>query len=94
METYVEKGATIGANATILCGNRIGHYAMIGAGAVVTRDVLPYALLVGNPAKQIGWVSEYGNRLVFNPDGEALCSESGDRYLLLNGSVVKAKREN
>ena len=88
-KTIVRKGATIGANATIICGNEIGQYAMIGAGAVVTKDVKPYALLVGNPAKQIGWVSEFGNRLVFEERGNAVCAESGQRYFLDNENVVK-----
>lgn len=86
-ETIVSKGASIGANATIVCGNRIGAYAMIGAGAVVTRDVLPYALVVGNPSKQIGWVSEYGHRLIFDENGCATCPESRQRYKLENNIV-------
>jgi len=85
--TIVEKGATIGANATIICGNRIGKYAMIGAGAVVTKDVLPYALVVGNPARQIGWVSEYGHRLTFDNKGIAFCPESGESYFLQDGKI-------
>lgn len=89
LQTLVEKGATIGANATILCGNRIGRYAMIGAGAVVTHDVLPYALLVGNPARQAGWVSEYGHRLQFDSKGKATCPESGETYQMLENRVVK-----
>jgi UDP-2-acetamido-3-amino-2,3-dideoxy-glucuronate N-acetyltransferase len=88
-KTIVRKGASIGANATILCGNEIGMYAMIGAGAVITKPVKPYALVVGNPAKQIGWVSEYGHRLNFEERGQALCEESGDRYFLENDVVVK-----
>ena len=88
-KTVVRKGATIGANATIVCGNEIGQYAMIGAGAVVTKNVKPYALVVGNPALQIGWVSEYGNRLVFEERGNALCEESRVRYFLDNENVVK-----
>ena len=87
VETLVEKGASIGANATIVCGNTIGKYAMIGAGAVVTHDVAPYALLVGNPARQIGFVSEYGHRLEFNEGGEATCPESQQQYKL-SGSTV------
>ena len=87
--TRVGKGATIGANATIVCGHNIGAYAFIGAGAVVTKDVPPYALLVGNPARQIGWMSERGCRLQFNADGEAFCEESGEKYRLINGGVVK-----
>ena len=88
-KTIVRKGATIGANATIVCGNEIGQYAMIGAGAVVTKNAKPYALVVGNTALQIGWVSEYGNRLVFEERGNALCEESGVRYFLDNENVVK-----
>ena len=87
--TRVGKGATIGANATIVCGHDIGAYAFIGAGAVVTKDVSPYALLVGNPARQIGWMSEYGHRLHFDADGMAVCPESGERYRLRDGKVVK-----
>ena len=87
--TRVGKGATIGANATIVCGHDIGAYAFIGAGAVVTKDVPPYALLVGNPARQIGWMSEYGHRLHFDVDGIAVCPESDERYLLRDGKVVK-----
>lgn len=80
MQTIVKKGASIGANATIVCGNNIGEYALIGAGAVVTKEVPAYALLVGNPAKQIGWVSEYGHRLNFDENGEAICPESKEKY--------------
>lgn len=87
-QTYVGKGASIGANATIVCGHAIGEYAMIGAGAVVTKDVPPYALVVGNPSRQIGWVSEYGHRLAFNEKGIAICPESNQRYLL-EDHVVK-----
>lgn len=87
--TIVEKGATIGANATIICGNRIGRYAFIGAGAVVTKEVLPYSLVVGNPAKHIGWMSEYGHRLQFDDNGMAVCPESGEKYKLENGMVSK-----
>lgn len=87
--THVGKGASIGANATIVCGHDIGRFAFIGAGAVVTKNVKPYALVVGNPAKQIGWMSEYGHRLEFNGEGVAICPESGERYNLLNGNVVK-----
>ncbi len=86
-QTLVKKGATIGANATIVCGNTIGEYAFIGAGSVVTKDVLPFALVVGNPAKQIGWVSVYGHRLSFNKKGEAICIESKAIYHLVNGEV-------
>lgn len=88
-KTLVRRGATIGANATIVCGHTIGEYALIGAGAVVTKDVPPYALVVGNPSKQIGWVSEYGHRLRFDEKGEARCPESGERYLQKGGKVIK-----
>ena len=91
VETLVEKGASIGANATIICGNKIGKFALIGAGAVVTKEVPPYALLVGNPAKQIGWVSEYGHRLKFDDKGTATCSESNQEYRLLNKQVERTK---
>ena len=87
--TRVKRGATIGANATIVCGHEIGEYALIGAGAVVTKDVPPYALVVGNPSQQIGWVSEYGHRLRFDEKGEARCPESGERYLQKGGKVIK-----
>jgi UDP-2-acetamido-3-amino-2,3-dideoxy-glucuronate N-acetyltransferase len=86
-KTTVKRGASIGANATIVCGHDIGEFAFIGAGAVVTKDVPPYALLVGNPARQIGWVGEYGHRLNFDADGNAVCPESGQTYVLENGSV-------
>lgn len=89
LRTVVGKGATIGANATIVCGNDIGEYAFIGAGAVVTKDVPPYALLVGNPAVQIGWMSEYGHRLEFGEDSIAVCPESGEQYKLEDGRVRK-----
>ena len=89
MKTHVGKGATIGANATIVCGHDIGAYAFIGAGAVVTKEILPYALVVGNPAKQIGWMSEYGHRLNFDKKGMALCEESGEKYELMQGIVKK-----
>lgn len=82
VKTLVQKGASIGANATIVCGITIGKYALIGAGAVVTKDVKPYALIVGNPGKQIGWVSEYGHTLSFNTKNEAVCKESGTAYIL------------
>lgn len=87
-KTLVKKGASIGANATIVCGNDIGKYAMIGAGAVVTKDVPDFALLVGNPARQLGWVSIYGHRLNFNDQNEATCPESGQRYTLNNNQVI------
>lgn len=89
VQTIVEKGATIGANATIVCGNKIGRFAFIGAGAVVTRDVKPYALVVGNPARQKGWMSEYGHRLDFDEKGVAICPESGEKYILKNDVVTK-----
>lgn len=88
-KTMVRKGASIGANATIICGNEIGEYALIGAGAVVTKPVLAYALVVGNPSKQIGWISEYGHRLKFDENGFAICVESGEKYQLKNNSVQK-----
>ncbi|RHO66028.1 N-acetyltransferase [Parabacteroides sp. AF48-14] len=87
-KTHIGKGATVGANATIVCGHTIGEYAMIGAGAVVTKDIPPYALVVGNPSVQIGWVSEYGHRLDFNEKGIAVCPESGQQYQL-HDDVVK-----
>ena len=89
LQTLVKRGASIGANATIVCGNPIGEYAFIGAGAVVTKEVPPYALLVGNPAKQIGWMSSYGHRLVFNNQGEATCPESNEQYKLENNKVTR-----
>lgn len=88
-KTVVEKGASIGANATIVCGNRIGTYAFIGAGAVVTKDVKPYALVIGNPARQTGWMSEFGHKLLFNSEGIAVCPESGQSYRLNNGNVSR-----
>lgn len=88
-KTIVKKGASIGANSTIVCGNNIGEYALIGAGAVVTKDVPAYALLVGNPAKQIGWVSEYGHRLMFDGNGMAICEESNEKYKLVENTVNK-----
>ena len=87
--TIVRKGASIGANATIVCGNNIGEYAFVGAGAVVTKEILPYALVVGNPSKQIGWISEYGHRLNFDESGLARCEESGEKYALKEGRVSK-----
>jgi UDP-2-acetamido-3-amino-2,3-dideoxy-glucuronate N-acetyltransferase len=86
-KTHVGKGASIGANATIVCGNDIGEYAFIGAGAVVTKTVPAFGLVVGNPAKQIGWVGEYGNRLNFNERGIAICPESNQQYLFSNNKV-------
>ncbi len=88
-KTKVKKGASIGANATIVCGNDIGRYAFIGAGAVVTREVPDYALVVGNPGKQTGWMSEFGHRLHFNEQGQAECPESGDIYRIENNKVSK-----
>jgi UDP-2-acetamido-3-amino-2,3-dideoxy-glucuronate N-acetyltransferase len=88
-KTYVEKGATVGANATIVCGIKIGRFAFIGAGAVVTKDVLPYSLVVGNPARHVGWMSEYGHRLNFNDKGIAECPENRDKYKLELGRVSK-----
>ncbi|MFO7829328.1 MAG: acyltransferase [Bacteroidales bacterium] len=88
-KTLVKKGASIGANATIVCGNDIGEFAFIGAGAVVVKEVKPYALIVGNPGKQIGWMSEYGHRLHFNEEGIAYCPESKEKYILENGQVYK-----
>jgi UDP-2-acetamido-3-amino-2,3-dideoxy-glucuronate N-acetyltransferase len=87
--TIVRKGATIGANATIICGIEVGNYAMIGAGAVVTKNVLPFALMVGNPAVQIGWVSEAGCTLKFNDEGLAVCNYTGVQYLLVDNKVIK-----
>ena len=89
MQTHVGRGVTIGANATIVCGNPIGAYAFIGAGAVVTKTVPAYALMVGNPARQIGWMSETGRRLRFDDNGRAVCPDSGDVYELRDGSVEK-----
>ncbi len=90
-KTHVGKGASIGANATIVCGHDIGAYAFIGAGAVVTKNVPDYALLVGNPARQIGWMSEYGCRLEFDANGKAKCTESGEMYQLSENKVSKIK---
>lgn len=91
--TLVKKGASIGANTTIICGNTIGQYALIGAGTVVTKNVASYALVVGNPSKQIGWVSEYGHRLEFDKNGIAICSESKETYKLLDHFVSKIDTE-
>jgi UDP-2-acetamido-3-amino-2,3-dideoxy-glucuronate N-acetyltransferase len=88
-KTIVRKGASIGANSTIVCGHDIGEYAFIGAGAVVTKEVLPYALVVGNPAKQIGWMSEFGIRLEFDKEGLAICAESQEKYRLKENRVEK-----
>src|SRR5690606_16950145 len=87
--TIVRKGATIGANATIVCGNEIGEYAFIGAGAVITKPVPAYALVLGNPARQIGWMSEFGERLHFDENGSAVCKESGQQYRLVNGLIER-----
>ena len=88
-KTHVGKGASIGANATIVCGHDIGKYAFIGAGAVVTKNVPDYALVIGNPARQTGWISEYGHKLKFDNAGKAVCAESGDTYELQNATVSK-----
>jgi UDP-2-acetamido-3-amino-2,3-dideoxy-glucuronate N-acetyltransferase len=88
-KTHVGKGASIGANATIVCGHDIGEYAFIGAGAVVTKNVPAYALIIGNPGRHVGWMSEYGHRLQFNEAGIAICQESKERYLLKDGKVTK-----
>lgn len=88
-KTVVKKGASIGANATIVCGHDIGQFAFIGAGAVVTKNIPDYALVIGNPARQMGWMSEYGHKLNFDKNGEAVCEESGEKYLLKNGIVTK-----
>jgi UDP-2-acetamido-3-amino-2,3-dideoxy-glucuronate N-acetyltransferase len=88
-KTLVKKGASIGANSTIVCGHDIGAFAFIGAGAVVTKEVKPYALVVGNPARQIGWMSEYGHRLNFDEEGFATCPESGEKYQLKEEEVKK-----
>ena len=87
-KTHIGNGASIGANATIVCGNPIGEYAFIGAGTVVTKEVKPFALVVGNPARQIGWMSKYGHRLEFNAEGMATCPESKETYQLKDGLVT------
>lgn len=89
VKTHVKKGASIGANATIICGNTIGEYALIGAGAVITKSLKPYSLWLGNPAKQVGWVSEYGHRLHFDDENIAKCPESGQTYKLVSESVER-----
>ena len=89
-QTIVKKGATIGANATIVCGIELGTFAFVGAGSVVTKSVADYALVIGNPARQTGWMSEYGHKLLFNKDGTAVCPESNDTYRLQNGIVTKS----
>jgi len=91
MKTVVRKGASIGANATIVCGNEIGQYAFIGAGSVITKAVPAYALIVGNPGKQTGWMSEFGHRLHFDANNMAICPESKEKYVLENNSVRKLK---
>ena len=88
-KTVVKKGASIGANATIVCGNDIGEYSFIGAGAVVTKEIPPYALVIGNPARQTGWISEYGIKLKFDEEGKAVCRESGEKYILKDNRVNK-----
>ncbi|MGW8316994.1 MAG: DapH/DapD/GlmU-related protein [Bacteroidales bacterium] len=93
MATIVGKGASIGANATIVCGNNIGKFAFIGAGAVVIKEVKPYALVVGNPARQVGWMSEYGHRLHFDEEGLATCPESREKYRLEHGAVTKTEEK-
>ena len=90
-QTILRRGASVGANATIVCGNEIGEYALIGAGAVITKPVPAYALVVGNPARQIGWVSEYGHRLEFDDEGVAVCPETRDVYKLEEGKVRKVE---
>jgi len=90
VKTHVKKGASIGANATIVCGITIGEFGFIGAGAVVVKDVKPYALILGNPGRQVGWMSEFGHRLDFNTEGMAVCPESGEKYILVEGEVRKA----
>lgn len=89
LKTHVGKGASIGANATIVCGHNIGEYAFIGAGAVVTKEVLPYALVLGNPARHAGWMSEFGHRLNFDENNIAVCPESNEKYELINNIVKK-----
>jgi len=91
LQTKVGRGASIGANATIVCGNDIGEYAFIGAGAVVTKEVKPFALVIGNPARQTGWISEYGHKLIFNQEGFATCPESNQVYQLENNLVKRVK---
>lgn len=91
MQTHVGKGATIGANATIVCGHDIGKYAFIGAGAVVTKSVSDYALVIGNPSRQIGWMSEHGQRLYFDNEGIAICPETKHKYKLNNNTVIRIK---
>ncbi|GAB2771984.1 acyltransferase [Rhabdobacter roseus] len=92
-KTQVGRGASIGANATIVCGNNIGSYALVGAGTVVTKSIPPYALVVGNPGRQMGWVGEYGHRLFFDDQGLAICPESGEKYELKDGEIWKVMSE-
>ncbi|MCL4134145.1 UNVERIFIED_CONTAM: hypothetical protein GTU68_034270 [Idotea baltica] len=92
ISTTVKKGASIGANATIVCGNTIGKHAMIGAGSVVTKDVADYALVVGNPSRQIGWVSEFGHKLEFDTNGISICSESKEKYQFVSGEIKKISK--
>jgi UDP-2-acetamido-3-amino-2,3-dideoxy-glucuronate N-acetyltransferase len=92
VKTLVRKGVSIGANATIVCGHEIGEFAFVGAGTVVTREVKPYALVVGNPGRHVGWMSEFGHRLEFNDQGIASCPESGEQYLLKDGLVKKISK--
>lgn len=87
-QTLIRRGASVGANATIVCGHTLGEYCLIGAGSVVTKDVLPYALMVGNPARQIGWVSRYGEKLIFNKEGQATCPATGEQYQLKDNQVT------
>ena len=89
MKTIVKKGASIGANATIVCGNNIGKYAFIGAGAVILEEVLDYAIMVGNPARNVGWMSEFGERLNFDSNGIAVCNKTNSKYKLINNFVNK-----
>ena len=89
LTTLVKQGATVGANATVVCGNAIGRFAFVGAGAVVTKEVKDYALVIGNPARQTGWISEYGHKLTFDSSGIAVCPESGEKYKLNNNQVTK-----
>lgn len=90
-KTLVKQGATIGANATVVCGHTIGKFAFVGAGAVVTKDVPDYALIIGNPARQTGWMSAFGHKLSFDKNGEATCPESGEKYVLAEGKVRRAE---
>ncbi len=89
MKTYVCEGATIGANATIICGNKIGKFSLVGAGAVITKDVPDYAIMVGNPAKQIGWISEYGDKIKIDSNGLGLCKKSGQKYKLVEDYIIR-----